>query len=747
MIHTAIECTSRYLEFSSQKEAKKQGRLQDIVDVISNAPKLTEDGVDLYEMEINKPLKGHDFLIRDKHNDREYWANQDFTVMLADRNANRVFVRFHDSSVRLPTGMKPNLEISFDLRILIVNQKTLLEAHTGDLEAPRIEPMVETSVGYQYVERIRHPALPSLNEEQNRAVHVMLTRPLSFFQGPPGVGKTIALAIPILSYMAEGLPVAIIAPTHVSLERSLSVINEMCRSVGIGLERVIRLGTSSQWYAEAFPETLELPDAQEFLKEESLDLLLLETALKYRGMRERIRQREECLTLQMVLDDLAPHIDSLNADLSEEERSSLARMVDIKIRMLKSEMHTSEIVEILEDIDYRNFHERYETFTRYVRQLPVTEEPLSNEERDTLRINRINHSALGGRIELYEELIGTKYDHLGDDEIEDKITQTKLRIEKFRREYSKKKLRQAHLIGMTADSYNSRFKEEPLHVKHIFIDEGGYMPLIKAYGMCRHNIPLSILGDPRQLPPVSEMSNVITEGGEYESVLLYDMSAFHLATLFQAGYDGLRGAYFDDLEPDLENVPTVDLTQTYRFGKTLADILDRYVYRNGFSSAIGEGGFELCYIDAVNDKKLPSGRVNPAEATAIRELLASESGGSIAVLTPYKNQVAYLRQELKGLMEPHQIMSIHKSQGQEWDTVIISVVDHEKRGAYGMWFTDSLNKTSKGLKVINTAVSRAKKRLILVGHYGFWSIQPEQLLGELFRNGVQITLGEYKNVA
>ena len=83
-------------------------------------------------------------------------------------------------------------------------------------------------------------------------------------------------------------------------------------------------------------------------------------------------------------------------------------------------------------------------------------------------------------------------------------------------------------------------------------------------------------------------------------------------------------------------------------------------------------------------------------------------------------------------MDQNQIMSIHKSQGQEWDTVIISVVDHQSKGGYGMWFTDTTNKMSKGLKVINTAVSRAKKRLILVGHYGFWMEQDDQLLGMLF---------------
>ena len=615
--------------------------------VISNKPKLTEDGVEIYEMELNKSLKSNDFLIRDKHYNREYWANKDFNTILADRKNNKVFIKFHDSAVQLPTGLRPNIEISFDLRILIINQQTLLEEHSFDISSPNLEPAVETSMGYQYVERFEHSNIAPLNDEQERAVHTMLTQPLSFIKGPPGVGKTVTVAIPILSYMAKGIPVAIITPTHVSLERSLSAINDMCLSVGIDLERIIRLGVSSQWYAEAYPQTLESPDAQEFLQKENLDLLLLETTLEYRSMQTQIKQKEEILLIQMLLDDIVPHIEMLTVDLSSEKRNSLLKMISIKIKMMVSEIDTPETKSLVEDIDYRNFYDRYNAFNQYLQELVVASEPLSKKDRDLLRINKLAHSSYGNRVELYEELIGTEYDHLSDVDIHEQINQTKIRIDRFSKEYAQKKLQQAYLIGMTADSYNSRYKNEPLNVKHIFIDEGGYLPLIKAYGMCRSNIPLSILGDPQQLPPVSEMNNEINENGKYESVLLYDMSAFHLGTLFHKGYDGLKRAYFDAMEPDFQTVPKVDLLQTYRFGNKLANILDQYVYKNGFTSAIGDGGFELHYVNAVNEQTPPGNRVNPAEAEAIRAVLESGVDNSIAVLTPYKNQVAYLKKELK----------------------------------------------------------------------------------------------------
>ena len=71
-------------------------------------------------------------------------------------------------------------------------------------------------------------------------------------------------------------------------------------------------------------------------------------------------------------------------------------------------------------------------------------------------------------------------------------------------------------------------------------------------------------------------------------------------------------------------------------------------------------------------------------------------------------------------------MTVHSSQGREWDTVILSVVDTAKR-----WFTDSSNTAAKGLTVINTAVSRAKKRLIIVCDARYWINEKNQLIGSL----------------
>ena len=57
------------------------------------------------------------------------------------------------------------------------------------------------------------------------------------------------------------------------------------------------------------------------------------------------------------------------------------------------------------------------------------------------------------------------------------------------------------------------------------------------------------------------------------------------------------------------------------------------------------------------------------------------------------------------------------------------------------WFTDTGNQASKGLNVINTAVSRAKKELIIVCNKENWGNWPGQLLHGLVSVAEEVEVG------
>lgn len=180
----------------------------------------------------------------------------------------------------------------------------------------------------------------------------------------------------------------------------------------------------------------------------------------------------------------------------------------------------------------------------------------------------------------------------------------------------------------------------------------------------------------------------------------------------------------------------ISLTKTFRFGTNLAAVLDEYVYKIGFSGAVN-GTTELLFIDAPGEQPQPShpstrkaSRENLAEAEAIKRWIKIEQPQDAIILAPYTAQVRLLGDMLPEYRRDQKILTVHGSQGREWDDVILSVVDTDR-----LWFTDSRNKRSRGLNLINTAVSRAKKRLVIVCNRSWWIERRGQLIRALLLAG------------
>ena len=390
LIQSCIQATETYLAYSSKNESQKQGKSQDIVNVISCVPKITEDGVEIFELEVAKALKSNEFMIRDKHNKLEYIANEDFSVVLYDKTNSVVTIKFKKTGAMLNTGFNPNIELSFDLRVLIINQGAVYKSHSMDIGQPSLQPKVETKSGYQYVQTLEHPSLPVPNDEQKEAISTILSNPLSFIEGPPGVGKTVTLSTPVLSYMAADKAVAIITPTQVSLERSMSAVIDLCSVAGLDTSKILRLGNSSPWFAQMYPQTLESSDSAEFINQEELDILLLEIALEYKGMEQLIQQKDEVLTIDLLVNDLLDNLADLHTtDINpvSSEYKNMHKMVEIKIKNIKLNIASKQLMDIFKNMNYRNYQEVLNQFYQLQEEMDieVSENPLSKKERDILK--------------------------------------------------------------------------------------------------------------------------------------------------------------------------------------------------------------------------------------------------------------------------------------------------------------------------------------------------------------------------
>ena len=257
---------------------------------------------------------------------------------------------------------------------------------------------------------------------------------------------------------------------------------------------------------------------------------------------------------------------------------------------------------------------------------------------------------------------------------------------------------------------------------HVFIDEAGYASLARGMTAFSCGSPVSFFGDHFQLPPICEM-NTKEIKEEHPEVALWAVPVVAYSDLVQQRLPRLI-SLLDRPEYTFDMLKYVRLLRTYRFGTKLARILDAHVYHtSGRFEGVARTSFEVLVLHGAKqptDRK----RESVAEAMEIRDYLqkAKPDEGSYIILAPYHMQI----ERLKKLMpsERSNILTVHRAQGMEWDTVILSVCD--TKDAY---FVNS--GLTVGKCVLNTAISRAKKRLVIVCDTNFWDSERKQLISEL----------------
>lgn len=335
-----------------------------------------------------------------------------------------------------------------------------------------------------------------------------------------------------------------------------------------------------------------------------------------------------------------------------------------------------------------------------------------------------------------------KYLEATVDEIEQGIAIKEEYLNEIKQNTPEERIKSCRVVGMTLDLLISRFQKGSPVFDHIFLDEAGYAPLIKAMVLFQHQSPVTFLGDHKQLPPVVEMDEKGLTEDEAETRILWGSSAIYANYAFTPNWSA--SSWLTTLNKiqkeesvDFDAIPHAVLTQSRRFGANICEELEDLIYNAGFTSA-NIDNVEIQVVDVPTNISENEKGKSRSEAEVINNIVRRMVNDDYAVITPYKNQVKLMTGMLSDLDLEDRILTIHKSQGREWDTVIISVVDGvQSKSKY--YFTDT-SKTPGSL-VMNTAVSRAKRRLVIVCDKQYWLCRSDvnrQLISRLIAIG-----GEY----
>ena len=285
---------------------------------------------------------------------------------------------------------------------------------------------------------------------------------------------------------------------------------------------------------------------------------------------------------------------------------------------------------------------------------------------------------------------------------------------------------------------------------HVFLDEAGYCCVIKGMPLTAFGCPLTMLGDHKQLPPVFDCEDKqLLNDPKEQIVKLWQSSTLYLENAIG---DSTRSALccMEPNRPLFDHTSIGALQETHRFGPALASVLAGKVYGPKFCSR-SMNETRILYVNAPKktedkgkDEHGEYRRISTSERRCIREIMEhniAHWGYTVGILTPYTKQRNILAGSMNRLMKKYDrtedmeddVLNVHRSQGREWDVVLFSVTDTYDE----MWSTNSFRPDA--LKLINTAVSRAKKMLILIGDADDWKPRNGQLIADLFRVAEEVS--------
>ena len=201
-----------------------------------------------------------------------------------------------------------------------------------------------------------------------------------------------------------------------------------------------------------------------------------------------------------------------------------------------------------------------------------------------------------------------------------------------------------------------------------------------------------IVGDTKQLP------NVVTE--QQKSQLIDIFTRHNIPEAYEFTAHSFLGSVCELLG---NRIPRVTLCEHYRCHPQIIEFCNQKFYHGDLLIMTErDGGKALELVTTVLGEHR-RGHINQRQADVIKSEILPRlhcDKNKIGIIAPYRDQVQILRQQLQ---EPEiDIATVHKFQGREKDIIILSIVD------------DTVTEFSDDPNLLNVAVSRAKKKLIVV---------------------------------
>jgi superfamily I DNA and/or RNA helicase len=312
-------------------------------------------------------------------------------------------------------------------------------------------------------------------------------------------------------------------------------------------------------------------------------------------------------------------------------------------------------------------------------------------------------------------------------QLKKELKDIKIDIGKIQKDIYKHTLESSDVVCGTFVGVLSELSSQKIF-DYVFIDEASKAIEPAIWSVCKFANKMVLAGDHQQLPPFVQSDKAIQFG--------------------------LNKSIFDVAQQN--EFPMLLLNEQYRMNEKIMSFSNNYFYSSELIAnkmvkdwhLTNETYEPIEFIDTAgcnfqetqeNDN---FGIYNLGEIDIIKkriELLILENN-NLVIISPYSLQVNWLKKEMSHLKSNSQlenyIGTIDSYQGQESDVIIISLVRSNDKGTIGFL---------KDYRRMNVAMTRAKKKLIIVGDSTTIGLDKfyDQLLEYIEQNGSYTSAWEY----
>ena len=539
------------------------------------------------------------------------------------------------------------------------------------------------------------------NNSQYTAVKNAMENQISVIQGPPGTGKTQTILNIIANVLMQGKTVQIVSNNNSAIENVYEKLSSPRYNVGFV---VAALGSSKNKKLFVEHQDVAYPDFSSWKTGEDPSVLQKEIAEQSSQLKSVFDKQEKWACLRQELSQLVTEQEYFNQYVKESDVHTDSINFKKKLSSKQWMLLWQECQLISEEKTTIGFWFKIKALFKYgVTNWGIYKQDISKAITTfQAMFYRAKQSELSVEIADIEKYLNSVNKNL----LEELCNQSMVVLkDKLARKYEGNSSRKIFseddlwknsydvlaeypvILSTTFSSRNSL----NLNVvyDYLIMDEASQVDIATgALALsCAKNVV--IVGDTKQLP------NVVTNDIKTQAKSIFD--DFNVSEGYQ-----YTNSFLQSILDVMPNVTQTLLREHYRCHPKIINFCNQKFYHGELIIMTTDKGeddvlsvvktvvgnhvrnhYSQRQIDVIKNEIIPKYVSNPEET---------------GIIAPYKNQVEALRKEITGI----DAATVHKFQGKEKENIIISTVD------------DEISDFADDPYLINVAVSRAKKKLMLV---------------------------------